>query len=67
MHATQGEKSTRRVMTITTDTRPSPNLPDVQRTVTLLLGSGRKPERGASIKLQGEGPSASDIVIEDRG
>ncbi|MBK9370219.1 MAG: hypothetical protein IPN01_28660 [Deltaproteobacteria bacterium] len=54
-------------MTITTDTRPSPNLPDVQRTVTLLLGSGRKPERGVSIKLQGEGPSASDIVIEDRG
>jgi hypothetical protein len=57
----------RRVLTVTTDLRPSPNLPEGRRTLTLLLGSGPKPERGETIKLQGEGPSASDRVVEDRG
>ncbi len=57
----------RRVLTVTTDLRPSPNLPEGRREVTLLLGSGRRPERGETIKLQGEGPSASDRVVEDRG
>lgn len=57
----------RRVLTVTTDLRPSPNLPEGRRVVTLLLGSGRPRTRGESIKLQGEGPSASDLVMEDRG
>ena len=57
----------RRKITLTTDLRPSPNLPEGRREVTLLLGSGRRPERGETIKLLGEGPSASDMVVEDRG
>jgi|GEM_PF-5606987 len=57
----------RRMITFTTDLRPSPNLPEGRREVTLLLGSGGPRTRGESIKLQGEGPSASDMVVEDRG
>ena len=56
-----------RELRVSHDSQPSPNLPRRVRTVEILFGNGEPVSLPDPVKLLGQGPSASDIVIEDRG
>lgn len=56
-----------REVRVSIDSQPSPNLPRRVRTVEIRFGNGEPLVLPEPVKLLGQGPSASDIVIEDRG
>lgn len=56
----------RQRLTSTRETKPSPSLPRRMRTLTYNLASGAPVADFTPVPLDGEGPSASEMLIKDR-
>lgn len=66
MEPINSTREPRRVLTITGTVQASATLPRRERTLTVFLGTGEPVLTGRTVALIGDGPTGSDMIIEER-